>query len=231
MIDRLSRSGDGKPSPPHDVTAPRSLPRGRHAAAREVVLASQRGRLLEALADCVAEQGYAATTVAHVIARAGVSRKTFYEHFADKRACFLAAWEVGTEILLDQVLAAGAEAHGWRARLRAGVDAFLEVLAAEPAFARSFMIEVLSVGDEALARRAEINERFAAVLGEIRAQALAEGAELGPVPPWALRASAGAAWELTVEHLRTRGVDGLAALAPRIEQVHLAVLRGDYAGA
>src|SRR5947208_16592512 len=103
---------DGRKRPsPRDVT-PRSLPRGRHAAARDVVLASQRGRLLEAMAQCVAEQSYAATTVAQVIARAGVSRKTFYEHFPDKRACFLAAWDVGTEILLDQVLAAGAEADG-----------------------------------------------------------------------------------------------------------------------
>src|ERR1044072_3506096 len=166
--------------------APRSLPRGRHAAAREVVLASQRGRLLEAMAACVAEHGYAATTVAQVIARAGVSRKTFYEHFADKRACFLAAWEVGTEILLDQVLAAGAEADGWRARLRAGADALRGVLAAEPEFARSFMLEVLTVGEEALARRAEINERFATILGEIHAQAIAEGAGLSAVPPWAL---------------------------------------------
>ena len=127
------------------------------------------------------------------------------------------------------MLAAGEEADGWRARLRAGVDAFLEVLAAEPAFARSFMIEVLSVGGEALARRAEINERFAAALAEAHADALAEGAALGAVPPWAFRAAAGAAWELTVEHLRTRGVEGLAELAPQIEQVHLALLRGDYA--
>src|SRR4051812_13310919 len=132
------------PRPAAAAPVPRSLPRGRHAAAREIVLASQRGRLLEAMAQCVAEQGYAATTVALVIARAGVSRKTFYEHFPDKQACFLAAWEVGTDILLEQVLAAGAEADGWRARLRAGADAFLEILAAEPAFARSFMIEVLS---------------------------------------------------------------------------------------
>ncbi|HET6448633.1 MAG TPA: helix-turn-helix domain-containing protein [Conexibacter sp.] len=225
-----SRAGArSKQTPARDVT-PRSLPRGRHAAAREVVLASQRGRLLEAMAQCVAERGYAATTVAHVIARAGVSRKTFYEHFADKRACFLAAWEVGTEILLDQVLAAGAEADGWRARLRAGADAFLEVLAAEPDFARSFMVEVLSVGEDALARREEIIERFADALGETHQQALAEGAQLSPVPRWALRAAAGAAWELTVEHLRTRGVDGLTELAPQIERVQLALLRGDYDG-
>lgn len=208
---------------------PRSLPRGRHAAAREVVLASQRGRLLEAMAQCVAEQGYAATTVADVIRRAGVSRKTFYEHFADKRACFLAAWEVGNEILLAQVLAAGEEADGWRARLRAGADAFLEVLAAEPDFARSFLIEVLSAGEDALVRRAEIIGQFADALAQTHAQARAEGADLRPVPAWAFRAAAGAAWELTVEHLRTRGVAGLPDLAPQIEQVQLALLRGDYA--
>ncbi|MBS1869175.1 MAG: TetR/AcrR family transcriptional regulator [Actinobacteria bacterium] len=216
-------------APAPAAPVPRNLPRGRHAAAREVVLASQRGRLLEAMAQCVAEQGYAATTVAQVIARAGVSRKTFYEHFADKRACFLAAWEVGNEILLAQVLAAGEEADGWRARLRAGADAFLEVLAAEPDFARSFLIEVLSVGEEALARRAEILERFADALAQTHTQALAEGAALAPVPRWALRAAAGAAWELTVEHLRTRGVEGLAELAPQIERVQLAILRGEYA--
>jgi AcrR family transcriptional regulator len=216
-------------SQPATPTVPRSLPRGRHAAARDVVLASQRGRLLEAMAQCVAEHGYAATTVADVIKRAGVSRKTFYEHFADKRACFLAAWEVGNEILLAQVLAAGEEAGDWRARLRAGADAFLEVLAAEPEFARSFMIEVLSVGEDALDRRAEIVGQFAAALAQTHAQALGEGAQLAPVPRWAFRAAAGAAWELTVEHLRTHGVEGLTELAPQIEQVQLALLRGDYA--
>jgi AcrR family transcriptional regulator len=222
----VPRSGDRKRSPARDVTP---LPRGRHAAARDVVLASQRGRLLEAMADCVAERGYEVTTVAQVIARAGVSRKTFYEHFPDKRACFLAAWEVGTDILFEQLVAAASEADGWEARLRSGTEAFLEVLAAEPAFARSFMIEVLSVGEEALARRAEIHERFAGVLAETYAQARADGAVLGPVPPWVFRAASGAVWELTVEHLRTRGVEGLTELAPRIEQLHLALLRGDYA--
>lgn len=210
---------------------PRSLPRGRHAAARDIVLASQRGRLLEAMAVCVAERGYAATTVAQVVAHAGVSRKTFYEHFADKRACFLAAWEVGTDILFAQLVAVAAETRDWRARLRSGSEAFLEVLAAEPDFARSFMIEVLSVGEEALARRAEIHERFAAVLADTYAAAQEQGAALGPVPPWVFRAAAGAGWELIVEHLRTRGVDDLTDLAPQLEQIHLALLRGEYAEA
>ncbi len=208
---------------------PRSLPRGRHAAAREVVLASQRGRLLEAMAACVAERGYAETTVAQVVAHAGVSRKTFYEHFADKRACFLAAWELGTDVLFDQLAAVARETADWRERLRAGTRAFLEVLAAEPEFARSFMIEVLSVGEEALARRAQIHERFAGLLADTYAAAQEQGAGLQPVPPWVFRAGAGAAWELVVEALRADGVAGLPALAPQIEQLHLALLHGTYA--
>lgn len=207
---------------------PRSLPRGRHAAAREVVLASQRGRLLEAMAACVAEQGYAATTVAHVIARAGVSRKTFYEHFADKDACFLAAWEVGFEILLTQVVEAVEQAGTWQEQLRDGALAFLEVLAAEPDFARSFLIEVLSAGEEALARRAEMNRRFADVIADGYRAARAGDPSLGPLPPFVPQAAAGAVWELTAEHVRTRGVEGIMELAPQIEQIHGAFVRGRY---
>lgn len=209
---------------------PRSLPRGRHAAAREVVLASQRGRLLEAMAGCVAEQGYAATTVAHVIARAGVSRKTFYEHFADKHACFLAAWEVGFELLLSQVVQAVADAGSWREQLSAGSEAFLEVLAAEPDFARSFLIEVLSAGEDALERRAEIHRRFADVIAAGYAAARAEDPALGPLPAFVPQAAAGAVWELVFEHVRTRGVEGIMELAPRIEQLHQALVLGRYEG-
>lgn len=207
---------------------PRALPRGRHAAAREVVLASQRGRLIEAMATCVAEHGYAATTVAQVVARAGVSRKTFYEHFADKRACFLAAWEAGTELLLGEVVRAVegvADPRAFEPRVHAGVEAFLEVLALEPAFARSFLIEVLSVGEEALARRAAINARFAALFADAHAAARAAGADLPELPAWVFAASTGAASELVVEHVRTHGVSGLTDLAPRIAHVHLTLLR------
>ena len=74
------------------------LPRGRHAAPREVVWESQRGRLLAAMAEVVASKGYGAVAVRDVIARAGVSRKTFYEHFDNKEECFLAAYDAGVEV-------------------------------------------------------------------------------------------------------------------------------------
>ncbi len=208
---------------------PERFPAGRHAAAREVVLASQRGRLLEAIAELVAEQGYATTTVTQVIARAGVSRKTFYEQFPDKDACFLAAWEVGFELVLHQVVEAVAAETTWRGQLREGARVFLEVIGAEPAFARSFLVELLSAGDEALARRADAHRRFADVIGAGYRAARADRPELGPLPDFVPQAAAGAVWELTFEHVRTRGVDGIMELAPRIEQIHEAFVFGRYA--
>ena len=78
----------------------RKLPRRAHDLSRADVSESQRWRLLEAVTEVVAERGYEGASVAHVIAAAGVSRKTFYEHFADKEACFLAAYDVLSSRLL-----------------------------------------------------------------------------------------------------------------------------------
>jgi AcrR family transcriptional regulator len=137
----------------------RPLPRGPHRLAREEVLASQRGRMLDAIAEVVALRGYGAATVAGVIERARVSRKTFYEHFRDKEDCFLAAYDTGVEILMATMRDAGAD-------LRPRIGAFLRTLAAEPAFARTFVIEVGAAGPRALERRQQVHEAFAAMVGE-----------------------------------------------------------------
>src|SRR3954452_16599761 len=94
------------------------LPSGRHRLTREAVEESQRGRLLFSVAQAVAEKGYAATTVADVVERASVSRRTFYEQFDSMEDCFLAAFNMGVEIVLGR-LAEAAEliaADDWRAR-------------------------------------------------------------------------------------------------------------------
>ncbi len=131
-----------------------ALPRGPHRLARDEVLASQRGRLLDAIAEVVAVKGYGATSVADVIGRAGVSRKTFYEHFRDKEACFLAAYDTGVEVLM--------------ATMRAGdpIRAYLETLSAEPAFARTFLIEIGAAGPRAIERRQQVHEAFAATISD-----------------------------------------------------------------
>ena len=94
---------------PSDI--PRRLPRGSHGLDRDVVEASQRARLLEAVGRAVAEKGYAAATIEDVVRGAGVSKKTFYEHFADKEGCFLAAYEAAAEELFRRVLEEIGRAH------------------------------------------------------------------------------------------------------------------------
>jgi AcrR family transcriptional regulator len=145
------------------------------------VLASQRGRLLEAMATCVAEQGYAATTVAQVIARAGVSRKTFYEHFRDKEHCFLAMYDTGIAFVVGRLTEALEAAEDPRERLMAGLNTFLSVLADEPAFCRAIVLEVYAAGPAGLARRRGVLKLFAERYIEVNRQARADDESIGPL--------------------------------------------------
>ncbi|MGB8875435.1 MAG: helix-turn-helix domain-containing protein, partial [Solirubrobacteraceae bacterium] len=102
------------------------LPRGRHAAPRAVVREIQRARMLDAMVEAVADKGYARVTVADVIERAGVSRKTFYEQFANKEECFLAAYDAGVDGLLAAIdEALDALAPDWLAGSRRAVEVYL----------------------------------------------------------------------------------------------------------
>ncbi len=150
------------------------LPPGRHSFTREVVLASQRGRLLDAMAQTVAERGYGATTVAHVVGRAGVSRKTFYEHFSDKEDCFLAVYDTGIAYVLGRIVETLGEespASDAHSRIAAGLQAFLSVLAEEPAFSRAIILEVHAAGPSAMSRRRATLEAFARRYMSINEQA------------------------------------------------------------
>ena len=168
------------------------LPRGRYAAPRAVVRETQRARMLEAMVEAVAEKGYARVAVADVIERAGVSRKTFYEQFANKEECFLAAYDAGVDRLLAAIDAAPAElAPDWLAAARRAVEVYLEAMAAGPAFARAFLIEVLAAGPRALARRDAVQERFAAQLAAIHRRARADIPEIPALAPHTFRAAVG----------------------------------------
>ena len=133
----------------------------RLGARRDDVAHGQRARLLAAVAHVVGERGYAATTVADVVREAGVSRTTFYEHFAGKEACFLDAYRHGMEVLDAEVERAVKAADGWRAQLRAGIRAYLGMLAADPATARTYLLEIHHAGEAALAMRTAAMRRFA----------------------------------------------------------------------
>jgi AcrR family transcriptional regulator len=138
------------------------LPRGRHGLPREAVVRSQRERLLRAMAETMAQQGYVRTTVADVLRAAGVSRETFYEQFESKEACFMAAYDAAAGLLLADMPRPRtvASVPDRLAAFERGLDAYLDALAAEPEFARLFLVEVYAAGAEAIARRVATQERF-----------------------------------------------------------------------
>jgi AcrR family transcriptional regulator len=204
---------------------PLRLPRGRHAPPREVVWESQRGRMLAAMAEAVGAKGYGPVAVADVIARAGVSRKTFYEHFANKEECFLEAYDAGVELMLDAIDAAirDAAAAGPLAIARAGTAGYLETLAANPAFARTFLIEGLAAGPRALERRAQVHARFADQLAAIHRTAPG-GTPSPQPPPHMFRACVGAIHELVTDHVLRRGAETLPSLLDALVDVERALL-------
>jgi AcrR family transcriptional regulator len=210
---------------PFPPAPPSRLPSGRHGLTREAVVASQRGRLIDAMAAVVAEKGYAATTVADVVERAGVSRRTFYEQFADKEACFLAAYDVGLAAVLDRIRAA-VEVRpdaGWRERARSGVEAFLALLASEPAFARALQVEILTAGPAALDRRASMLVMFSGVWRNVHERARTEDPSLPPLSDEVFTILTAGLEELIRDCVRTRGPAALPELSEPILRTVFAV--------
>lgn len=147
------------------MSEPARLPRGRHGLTREQVADDQRHRIMAAMAEVMSEQGYATTTVADVIARAGVSRETYYQQFRSKLDCFLAAFDTAAAQLFAPIqerldpLRSGTASYGPADRLEEFDELFsvyLRGITANPALARVFLVEVYAAGPEAMERRARL---------------------------------------------------------------------------
>jgi len=122
------------------------LPPGRHGLPREFVARNQRERLIAGLAEAVAENGYAGTTIAHITRHAAVSRRTFYEHFSSKDECFVSAYDTVMDELRRRVDEAFNGEKEWPQAIRAGLAAMLDFLITEPHLARLSMVEALVAG-------------------------------------------------------------------------------------
>jgi AcrR family transcriptional regulator len=133
--------------------------------------APRRGRILWALATCMATKGYQATTIADIAAAARVSKTVVYAHFRDKEQCLLELYSRANDTVLATVRQAQDDARRadlpWRDRLRAGIGAYLETLAAGPAVAWAALVEVQGAGRAALALRRQMIGRYADLLMEV----------------------------------------------------------------
>jgi AcrR family transcriptional regulator len=136
---------------------PSALPRGQ-------VTEIQRSRMLTAAAQAVEEVGYARMTVAQVISRAKVSRKTFYDVFVDREDCFLATFEQAIAQARAPVVEAYEQETSWREGMRAGLGRMLQFMDEEPGLARICVLEALGAGPRVLEVRARALDELAAVV-------------------------------------------------------------------
>jgi AcrR family transcriptional regulator len=150
----------------------RPLPRGRHRLSRQTVEESQRRRILDAIVELVARDGYAHTTVGEIAAQAGVSRSTFYEQFESKEHCFRAAYDDVAARLIEAIREAASPAgEDPAARLAGGIHGYLDWLANHPAAAATFVIEIHRAGPAALEQRSQVLQRFCEVIAARRPSA------------------------------------------------------------
>jgi AcrR family transcriptional regulator len=161
------------------VTAPRRLPRGRHALSPEEVLSAQRERLLAAVPAVIAERGYEAASVADIVKRAAVSRNAFYKNFNDKQDCVAQAQEARHQQLFEVLTAPCEEGASLEERVDASLEAGLETLAAEPEVARLLFVEAPAAGEEIALRYHDWLARYGTLL---RAAAPDLSPEMRPAP-------------------------------------------------
>jgi AcrR family transcriptional regulator len=134
----------------------------------------RRGRILRALAGCMAEKGYQATTIADIARVARVSKTVVYAHFRDKEECLLELYARATDHVLQTVARTQDEARAaglpWRQRMRAVIGAYLEALATGPAMAWAAVAEVQAAGRSALDLRRAVIDRYVDLLTSAAAE-------------------------------------------------------------
>ena len=202
------------------------LPRGPHRLSRAEVENHQRERMLAAMIAAAGTKGYGSTTIGDITRRARVSRDTFYEQFANKEACFLAAYDAITRELLDQMVAAGTSQPSYVEGIREGVRAYLKFWSERPDAAR-----VVHTRDHGRRQRGAVHSRTHAPKLRAPVQAVAERARaeqpgLPTVPDIVARAIVVAAVELTTQYIREDRVSSLPELENDVLYLWLMVLAG-----
>ena len=188
------------------------LPRGPHRLSRGQVESHQRERILSAMVAAAGTKGYGSTTITDITRRARVSRDTFYEQFANKEECFLAAYDAIVHELLQQMVAAGTSEPNYVENMRNGVRAYLSFWSERPDAARVCTLEVVAAGSEALARSEQTLRSFRRLYRDLAEQARAEQPELPAVPDIVARAIVVATLELITDHVREGRVGSLPEL-------------------
>ena len=178
---------------------------------RDALDEQQRNSALGGLARCIAQKGYAATTVGEVTAAGRISKSTFYAHFADKEEAFLALFTLTTDNVLRVIEQTAQETTGkhWRERLEKVIDSYLGALAADPELARCLLVETQAVSARAFDLRRQAIDRYVDLFMRLAEDVTRGDDGLRPLTPELALAVLAGIDELM---LRQIGSDGAASL-------------------
>jgi AcrR family transcriptional regulator len=201
-----------------------AAPRGRHAPPLEVRQETQRQRLLDAAAAVFARTGYAEASAEAVSREAGMSKATFYEHFANKEECILGLFDLAAEAVIAAMAESATEAgEDPEARLRAGTTSFLEAVAEHPAYAQTLLVEIIGAGPRAAERRDSILAAFSRVVDAENARAAKRHGWPRFGSPDDAFAVVGAIVELASRQIRLGVPADVRALEPVIERLIIGI--------
>ncbi|MGH3741397.1 MAG: TetR/AcrR family transcriptional regulator [Micromonosporaceae bacterium] len=141
-----------------------------------------RQRLLDGLAASIAEVGYRNTTVAHIVRRARTSRRTFYQYFRDKEACFVGLLTDANADMIRQISQSVDPHAPWQFQARQAVETWIKSMESEPALTLSWIREVPALGDTARALQRETMDAFVAMIQTLCDTEEWRAARGGPVP-------------------------------------------------
>jgi AcrR family transcriptional regulator len=185
----------------------------------------QRERLLRAAALEFASSGYAGASSESISRRAGMSKATFYEHFANKEECMLALFDMAVGVVQGAMArAAGGAPSDARERMKAGTRAFLSALAEYPEFAQTLLVEIIGAGPRAAQHRDRILQTFADVLDAENAAAARRGLIGRFSSPLDTFAVVGAITELVSRQVRLGVPADVLELAPVIDRLIFGLL-------
>jgi AcrR family transcriptional regulator len=195
-------------------------------------MSSQRERLLRAMAEVVSEDGYEATTIPQVIARARVSTNTFYAHFEDKTACFIALCEQLGEQLFEHLASLEGDPEDPAdalAALNRGIEAYVRWWPDRPAVARAYFIELPAAGPRAIEERERQYRRFETILRDIADRARALDPSLKPLREAELTAASVVARELVAEWVRAGRLEAPEEIEAELRYLLLKLLVSEEA--
>lgn len=186
-----------------------------------------RKRLLEGMAVMAAGKGVATTTIADIVREAGVSKRTFYEHFRTKEDCFLQLYRQVSAASLHTLSAALAGNRPWQSQVETALHAYFSYLAQAPRLMKALFVEIHHLGPEGMAVRREVVQKFADfMLSVVNGPALPAGlvGEQGPriLTRTMAMAAVGGIIELVLELIeqgREAEVDSLTPAAAEIVRV------------